>query len=165
MEKRGFDGVKLERQGLGPCFLFQQPQRAVTQFSQGKGPAQLGRGPHLSLSSLRWSIFRGLRLSARIFFFISRAVCFLPLFWSAWGGERGSRARSQRGTWDKHQSHLKPILQGSECAPYLGQVAAVVGTHGGQSLFLLHVIFSSPLGILLLSSGLLLLWRPHIHTP
>lgn len=36
--------------------------------------------PHLSLSSLRWSMLRGLRLSARTFFFISRAVCFLPLF-------------------------------------------------------------------------------------
>lgn len=41
------------------------------------------RPPHLSLSSLRWSMLSGLRLSARIFFFISRAVCFLPLFWSA----------------------------------------------------------------------------------
>lgn len=28
-------------------------------------------------------MFKGLRLSARTFFFVSLAVCFFPLFWSA----------------------------------------------------------------------------------
>lgn len=45
--------------------------------------------PHLSLSSLRWSMLRGFLRSARTFFFISRAVCFLPLFWSACGDAEG----------------------------------------------------------------------------
>lgn len=37
---------------------------------------------HLSLSSLRWSMFRGFRRSLRIFFFFSRSVCFFPPFFS-----------------------------------------------------------------------------------
>lgn len=39
-------------------------------------------GAHLSLSSLRWSMFRGFRRSLRIFFFFSRSVCFFPPFFS-----------------------------------------------------------------------------------
>lgn len=40
---------------------------------------------YFSLSSFRWSMFRGLRLAVRIFFFFSLSVSFLPpLFWSAW---------------------------------------------------------------------------------
>lgn len=39
---------------------------------------------YLSWSSERLSMFRGLILSARTFFFFSLSVCFLPLFWSIW---------------------------------------------------------------------------------
>lgn len=43
---------------------------------------------------------------------------------------------------------------------HLGQVAAVVGAHGGQSLLLLEVVLRSPLGVLLLPPGFLLLRTP-----
>lgn len=49
----------------------------------GRAPPHPEGRPHVSFSSLRWSMLRGFRRSARTFFFISRAVCFLPLFWSA----------------------------------------------------------------------------------
>lgn len=49
------------------------------------------------------------------------------------------------------------------CA-HLGQVAAVVGAHGGQGLLLLQVVLGSPLGVLLLPAGLLLLQRPRPTT-
>lgn len=48
--------------------------------SSQRPPPGGGRGPHLSLSSLRWSMLRGFLRSASTFFFISRAVCFLPRF-------------------------------------------------------------------------------------
>lgn len=43
---------------------------------------------------------------------------------------------------------------------HLGQVAAVVGAHGGQGLLLLQVVLRSPLGVLLLPPGFLFLQRP-----
>lgn len=46
---------------------------------------------------------------------------------------------------------------------HLGQVAAVGGAHGGQSLLLLEVVLSPPLSILFLPPGFLLLWRTHPH--
>lgn len=63
----------------------------VSPGRRARAPPPTWAGPHLSLSSLRWSMLRGFLRSARTFFFISRAVCFLPLFWSAWGDTGGAR--------------------------------------------------------------------------
>lgn len=109
----------------------------------------------------------GLRLSASTFFFISRAVCFLPLFWSAWGdtaegldsGGDAAQLSREAGGWGCGSQ----AAQLWACA-HLGQVAAVVGAHGRQSLLLLQVVLGSPLGILLLPAGLLLLQRPDATT-
>lgn len=108
----------------------------------------------------------GLRLSASTFFFISRAVCFLPRFWSAWGDM--PRGRTQERTLRGSAQVQRPGC-GSQAArlcacAHLGQVAAVVGAHGGQSLLLLQVVLGSPLGVLLLPAGLLLLQRPRPTT-
>ena len=91
-------------------------------------------------------MLRGFLRSARTFFFISRAVCFLPRFWSAWGDTEGrvEPARAAAGCSARARAHL-------------GQVAAVVGAHGGQSLLFLQVVLRPPLGVLFFPPRLLLL--------
>lgn len=87
-----------------------QPGAAMA-VAQPRSP--LLQHPYLSLSSLRWSMFRGFRRSLRIFFFFSRSVCFLPPFFSDCGNRWSpSEGRNPPGPC----SHPQPFLPAAPSA-------------------------------------------------
>lgn len=173
------------KESLLPHSFAREDSRTVSPHFNGLHNSKWRQACYLSLSSLRWSMFKGLRLSARTFFFVSLAVCFFPLFWSAYFQNinscqtaetqaeqskfinrtcktscQGSIRRKVKVFFS--QLIIKTLSCQSSCLTldpciYLCQIAAVWGTHGGQSLLLLEIILGFSLGIFFLSPCLFLL--------
>lgn len=143
--------LQMRFEGRADCHLEAATSWTEMRFWGIKSPPQMESSrPSTDLrpSSLRLSIASGVRLSARVVFLISRAVCLLPRLCSTCTRHtRGPGVSPCRRTTSDPDSHL-------------GQEASKVSPHVGQHFFFLGLIFSPLLGLFILFSLSLLLLKP-----
>ncbi len=104
---------------------------------------------YLSLSWLKCSMSRSLRLSLRIFFFFSLSVCLLPLRFSVYG--------RWNETLISGQQPLRFTVTSVNHLPAHQFLHVSSKVEAGEGFLLLGVIFCSLLGLLLLLTSSLIL--------
>lgn len=130
-------------------------KRSICPFSAIRIRAFRGRGTDLRPSSLRLSMPSGLRLSARVVFLISLAVCFLPRLCSA------CRTPTQLTFLEAPTDTTSDSTFWPMCYSDLGQEASEVSSHVGEHFLLLGILLGPllclfvlfPLSLLLTKSG------------